>query len=116
MRQSRQKLLNKRFLLLLASIVAALSLGLVACGDDDDDDGGDGGGVSGSLQTSAIWTGAEAEAFQAVLDGFTEQNPDVTVKFNSAGEQLPTVLSTAVEGGNPPDIAFVAQPGLAEQF
>ena len=31
--------------------------------------------------------------------------PNVTVKYTSAGDQLPTVLSTAVQGGNPPDIA-----------
>ena len=49
--------------------------------------------------------------------------PNVTVKYTSAGDQLPTVLSTAVQGGNPPSIAAVAaarpheglrRPGRAE--
>ncbi|HET9213617.1 MAG TPA: ABC transporter substrate-binding protein, partial [Gaiellaceae bacterium] len=62
------------------------------------------------------WTGPEQEAFQAVLDGFTEQNPDVTVNYTSAGDQLPTQLSTAVEGGNPPDVAVLPQPGLMTDF
>ena len=40
-----------------------------------------------------------------MLDGFKEKYPDVTVKYKSAGDNTPTVLSTAVEGGNPPDLA-----------
>jgi hypothetical protein len=40
----------------------------------------------------------------------------VTVNFTSAGDQLPTQLSTAVEGGNPPDIAVLPQPGLMTDF
>jgi ABC-type glycerol-3-phosphate transport system substrate-binding protein len=64
----------------------------------------------------AVWTGAEQKAFQAVLDGFTEQNPDVKVNYTAAGDQLPTQLSTAVQGGNPPDIAALPQPGLMTDF
>ena len=65
---------------------------------------------------TAIWSGAEQEAFQAVIDGFTEANSGVTVNYTSGGDQLPTQLSTAVEGGNPPDIAFLGQPGLVRDF
>ena len=38
------------------------------------------------------------------------------VKYTSAGDNLATVLSTAVQGGNPPSVAFVAQPGLMQDF
>jgi alpha-glucoside transport system substrate-binding protein len=72
--------------------------------------------VSGTVAVMAVWTGAEQESFQAVLDGFTEQYPDVTVNYNSAGDQLPTVLGTAVEGGNPPDLAVLPQPGLMMEY
>ena len=78
--------------------------------------GGTGGGASGSVSVMAVWTGAEQKAFQAVLDGFTEQNPDVKVNYTAAGDQLPTQLSTAVQGGNPPDIAALPQPGLMTDF
>ena len=64
----------------------------------------------------AVWTGAEQAAFQAVLDGFKEQNPDVDVTYTAAGDQLPTQLSTAVQGGNPPDLAALPQPGLMTDF
>lgn len=51
-----------------------------------------------------------------MLDAFEEENPDVTVKYTSGGNNLPTLLSTAVRGGNPPDIAMIAQPGLIRDF
>ena len=105
-------------LYLLAVLVLALGAGMTGCGDDDDDDGGGGGGgeVSGDVRVAGVWTGQEAESFRAVLDGFTEENPDVNVEYDAAGDELPTVLSTAVEGGNPPDLAAIPQPGLIADF
>ena len=73
-------------------------------------------GVSGTISVIAVWTGEEQKSFQAVLDGFKAANPDVNVSYTSAGDQLPTVLATAVAGGNPPDIAMLPQPGLMKQF
>ncbi|HEY7004180.1 MAG TPA: extracellular solute-binding protein [Gaiellaceae bacterium] len=78
--------------------------------------GGTGGGASGSISVMAVWTGAEQAAFKAVIDGFTSKNPDATVNYTSAGDQLPTQLSTAVQGGNPPDVAALPQPGLMADF
>jgi ABC-type glycerol-3-phosphate transport system substrate-binding protein len=51
-----------------------------------------------------------------VLDKFTDENPDVDVKYTSAGDQLPTQLSTAVAGGNPPDVAVLTQQWLMKDF
>jgi ABC-type glycerol-3-phosphate transport system substrate-binding protein len=100
----------------LATIVAAFGLVIAGCGDDDGGGGGGGANVSGNLTISGVWTGQEARSFRAVLEGFTQDNPDVTVKYNPVGDQIPTVLSTAVQGGNPPDLAAVAQPGLVRDF
>jgi len=110
----------------LLAVLAALVLALAAagCGGDDGDGNGNGEGdtqavpegVSGNVAIMGVWTGDEQAAFEAVLDGFTEINPDVTVNYNPAGDQLPTVLATAVEGGNPPDIATLPQPGLMRDF
>ena len=69
-----------------------------------------------TVSIAGVWTGDEQKNFQAVLDGFKEQYPNVTVKYNPAGDQLPTVLATAVAGGKPPDMAAVAQPGLMRDF
>ena len=106
-------------LYLLAVLALALGAGITGCGDDDDDDGGGGAGggeVSGDVRVAGVWTGQEAESFRAVLDAFTEENPDVNVEYDAAGDELPTVLSTAVEGGNPPDLAAIPQPGLIADF
>jgi alpha-glucoside transport system substrate-binding protein len=73
-------------------------------------------GLSGSISITGVWTGAEQQNFQAVIDGFTKKNPGVKVKYTSSGDQTPTVLSTAVQGGNPPDLASVSQPGLMKDF
>jgi alpha-glucoside transport system substrate-binding protein len=109
-----------RRLFVFLALLAALAVAVVACGGDDEE-GGDGttpagGQVSGSISIMGTWSGAEQASFQAVIDGFTEQNPDVDVRYDSAGDELPTVLSTAVEGGNPPTIAAVAQPGLVQGY
>ena len=73
-------------------------------------------GLSGSIQIVGVWTGAEESAFNAVLDGFRKANPGVKVTYKSTGDNTPTVLATAVAGGNPPDLASVSQPGLVADF
>ena len=111
-------------LLLLALLALLVPLVTAGCGGDDDEEGEatgaaqtDGGeAVSGSVSVMSTWSGPEQASFEAVIDGFTEQNPDVDVTYDSAGDALPTVLSTAVEGGNPPDVALVPQPGLVQGY
>ena len=73
--------------------------------------------VSGSITFDGIWTGAEAKSFEAVIStSSTRQYPDVQVNYKPVGDNLPTVVSTAVAGGHPPDMADIAQPGLIKQF
>ena len=72
--------------------------------------------VSGGVSVISTWSGPEQASFEEVIAGFEEQYPDVDVSYDSAGDALPTVLSTAVEGGNPPDVAVVAQPGLIQGY
>jgi ABC-type glycerol-3-phosphate transport system substrate-binding protein len=72
--------------------------------------------ATGTISVQAVWSGAEQKSFEAVLAGFKKANPGVKVKYTSAGDQLPTVLATAVAGGNPPDIAVLPQPGLLHDF
>jgi alpha-glucoside transport system substrate-binding protein len=72
--------------------------------------------ASASISVLATWSGAEQKSFQAVLDAFTAQNPDVQVSYKSGGDQLAALLSTAIQGGNPPDIALIPQPGLMKSL
>src|SRR3954468_8338006 len=72
--------------------------------------------VKGDVSVVGIWTAAEQKNFQRVIDAFNKQYPNVKVKYNPAGDNTPTVLSTALSGGRPPDLASVGQPGLVKQF
>jgi ABC-type glycerol-3-phosphate transport system substrate-binding protein len=110
--------MRKRWLV-FALIVGALAFVAAGCGGGDDDGGGTAEGsedVTGSISTMGTWAGPEQESFEAVVAGFNELYPNVSVKFTSGGNNLAPLLSTAVQGGNPPDIACIAQPGLMAQF
>jgi alpha-glucoside transport system substrate-binding protein len=105
----------------LLALAAAALLALAGCGGNDDNGGGgtsttSASNVSGNVSVVGIWTGDEQKSFQAVIDRFNETYPNVRVKYTSAGDNVPTVVGTAVEGGNPPDIATIAQPGLIREF
>lgn len=107
------------WLLALLALALLTVLGAAGCGDDDSSSASEGAAntdVSGSLSVLGIWSGQEQASFQAVLDAFTTTYPNVSVTYNSAGDNLPTVLQTAVQGGNPPDVAFIAQPGTIQAF
>ena len=126
LRRNERGRLMKRQRKILLGLILVLGLVLLAagCGGDDDEAAGTTAAaattaeenVSGSVSVMGIWVGEEQKSFQAVVDGFKDVQPDVTVKYNPVGDNLPTVLGTAVQGGNPPDIAAIAQPGLMTQF
>src|SRR5947209_1261492 len=71
--------------------------------------------VKGNISIVGIWVAEEQKNFQRVVAAFNKQYPNVHVKYNPAGDNTPTVLSTALAGGRPPDLASVGQPGLVQQ-
>jgi alpha-glucoside transport system substrate-binding protein len=111
----------KRHSFTLAALLAVALLALTACGSSKKSSSGattsEGStDVSGKVSIVGVWTGDEQKHFQAVLNGFKEKYPNVNVTYRSTGDNTPTVLSTAVQGGNPPDLAAVSQPGLVNDF
>src|SRR5579864_8229400 len=72
--------------------------------------------VSGSVSFDGVWTGAEATAFGDVIKAFNKVYPKVHIAYNPVGNNVPTVLATAIAGGHPPDMADIAQPGLVKQL
>ncbi len=111
----------KRNTIALVALLAVALLALSACGSKKSSSGGTSTAegstdVSGKISIVGVWTGDEQKHFQAVLDGFKTKYPNVNVAYRSTGDNTPTVLSTAVQGGNPPDLAAVSQPGLVNDF
>lgn len=98
------------------SLIVALMMVLAACGGGEDlggeegDDGGDGGGGE-AIDVAAVWTGEEQKSFEAVLDAFTEET-GIETTYKSTGDDVGAFLGTQIEGGNPPDVAMLPQPGL----
>src|SRR4051794_2911889 len=104
--------------------VAVLAAGVAGCGSRSSSPGPTRGGkttssnasVKGDISVVGIWVAQEQKNFQRVIAAFNKQYPNVHVKYNPAGDNTPTVLSTALAGGRPPDLASVGQPGLVKQF
>ena len=99
----------------LTVVAGALVLVLSACagGDIEQQGGGDEGGGGGgeAIEVAAVWTGAEQESFNAVLDAFTEET-GIETTYKPTGDDVGAFLGTQIEGGNPPDVAMLPQPGL----
>ncbi|XVS67750.1 ABC transporter substrate-binding protein [Actinosynnema sp. CA-299493] len=96
----------------LTVLCAALVTALAGCGGAPAADGTSGGDA---LEVVGTWSGDEQERFEKVLARFTEQTGH-RVEYVPAGDELPTVLQTRLQGGNPPNVALIAQPGLVAQF
>jgi alpha-glucoside transport system substrate-binding protein len=89
-----------------------MALALGACGGDDDGGGTEAG--DGSITVFSLWGGSEQEAFQKVLDQFTE-NTGIETKYESARDFLP-VIRTRLAAGNPPDVAIIPRPGVVAEL
>ncbi|MDP2624117.1 MAG: extracellular solute-binding protein [Actinomycetota bacterium] len=99
----------------LIAFFAVFALVGAACGDDDTDTTAPTGG--GEIEV--VWIrGAdhpEGIAFLEVLAQFTAET-GIQVNYQGLGDDLPTILSTRVQGGDPPDVAVLAQPGLLKDL
>lgn len=106
-------------------LIVLFAVALLATACSDDDDGGDAGGGGGgggdgelagqTVEVAAVWSGAEQESFEAVLDEFESQT-GAEVTFTSTGDDIAAVLGTRIEGGDPPDVAILPQPGLLQDL
>ncbi|WP_405582217.1 ABC transporter substrate-binding protein [Streptomyces sp. NBC_01190] len=120
---------------LAVAAASALALTTAACGgggDKKDDSSGSppasstatsaaGSGVTlpdlhgQKIEVAAVWTGPEQQNFQKVLDAF-DKLTGAKSTFVPTGDSQSTFLGTKIEGGAPPDVAFLAQNGVLHQF
>jgi ABC-type glycerol-3-phosphate transport system substrate-binding protein len=102
---------------LVAAALALLTASLAAARTSNHAKPAGASAVSGTIVFDGIWTSSSgAKQFADVISAFNKKFPKVKVKYKSLGNNLPTILSTAVAGGRPPDMADIAQPGFVKQL
>lgn len=100
----------------VAAALSVIAIGVADCGSSPSSTSAATQDLKGqTIQVAGVWSGDEQRDFEQVLTVF-ERQTGATVQFTSAGDQLPTVLQTKIAGRNPPNIAFLAQPGAIVQF
>lgn len=67
-----------------------------------------------TVSVIAVWGGDELESFMAMVEPWEEET-GATVEYEGTRD-LGAVLTTRIEGGNPPDIAGIPGPGQLQQF
>ena len=91
----------------------AVAVSLLSCGGTGDDRPDIDDTV---LEVVGVWDDTEAAAFREVLATF-EARSGATVEYTSTeGEDIGAVLDARVADGDPPDVAFVPQPGLLGRY
>src|SRR5262249_44515670 len=100
----------------VAVTTALLAAGLAGAGTSSHARAHQNLAVSGTINFDGIWTAAEATAFGKVIAAFNKVYPKVKVNYHPVGNNLPTILATAITGGHPPDMADIAQPGTMRQY
>jgi alpha-glucoside transport system substrate-binding protein len=88
---------------------------MVACGGGSGDKtggspSGAAGADAGTVNVLGIWGSSELDSFNAMVAGWKGK-----VNFTGSREITP-LLTTRVEGGNPPDVALPAEIGLFQKF
>jgi alpha-glucoside transport system substrate-binding protein len=113
MRMLRQK---QRLLPFFALALVAV-LGLAACGGEEEETPAAGAPAPriGSVSVIHQWvSGGEPQSFKAVVAPWEQLTGG---KVEDLGTRdLLAILTTRVEGGNPPDIAALAAPGTMQKF
>ncbi|MEU7938900.1 ABC transporter substrate-binding protein [Microbispora bryophytorum] len=109
-------------------MVACLALAAAAaCGSDSGGEPAASGSASAAaggaakalegvnVEVAAKWTGDEQANFEKVLKAF-EDKTGAKVTYASTGEDTGAYLGPRIQGGNPPDVAILPQPGLVQQY
>jgi alpha-glucoside transport system substrate-binding protein len=109
-----------------AAILAGLAVAVAACGNapttTQPTDAASSAPASGAktlegvkLEVAAKWTGAEQKNFEQVLKAFSDKT-GAKVTYASTGEDTGAYLGPRIQGGSPPDVAILPQPGLVKQY
>src|SRR6185437_926961 len=115
-REGRRMTRRRTAVALLVVAGALLVAGLAAAGTRSHNHLTGTSAVSGTVNFDGVWTATDATNFGKVIAAFHKVYPKVKVNYHPIGNNLPTVLATAIAGGHPPDMADIAQPGTLKQY
>ncbi|MCF7890145.1 ABC transporter substrate-binding protein [Candidatus Bipolaricaulota bacterium] len=96
-------MVKKSFSIVLIGLLLAGAMTIVGFAQDN------------KVSIAVTWSGEELEAFKKTVKIF-EEDTGIDVTVESIGRDIATVLVTRVEGGNPPDVAAIPNPGQMEEF
>ncbi|GGX68366.1 ABC transporter substrate-binding protein [Streptomyces hiroshimensis] len=130
MRTSLRSVRGARSALALLA-AGTLALSAAGCSDDGDGAGAPDGGKGTSdvirhtvqlpklngqkLKVTAVWTGAEQKGFTKVLEEFSRRT-GAEVAYVPSGDDMSAFVGSKIEGGDPPDVAMLQQPGALREF
>jgi alpha-glucoside transport system substrate-binding protein len=69
----------------------------------------------GTIDVMAVWSGTEQQHFERVVAGF-EASTHFTVTYLPAPGGVPAALAAKLAAGDPPDVAFLPQPGVLREY
>ena len=100
---------------LWALVLVAVLIAAACGGDDDNGDGngnGDGGGGenTGSVSVFSAMEPFEADALNAIIDEQINADADYDAEVEASGD-FEEQSQIRIEGGNPPDVIMLPQPG-----
>ncbi|MBF8194044.1 carbohydrate ABC transporter substrate-binding protein [Nonomuraea sp. K274] len=109
-----------------AAILTGLAIAVAACGNaptttqPTESGSAPASGAAKTLQgvkleVAAKWTGDEQKNFEQVLKAFSDKT-GAEVTYASTGEDTGAYLGPRIQGGSPPDVAILPQPGLVQQY
>ena len=102
--------MNRSFFARPVAALIVLVLAISACGPSPRATGS----IGGTVSVLATWGGAEQESFLAMVKPF-EDKTGVKVQYEGTRD-INAILTTRVQGGNPPDVSGLPGPGQMTQF
>ena len=96
-------------------VMAAVVMVATACGSSGDDEARGQPLRGHQLEVAAVWAGEEQVNFEKVLRRF-EARTGADVRFTSTGRDIASALAARLQGGDPPDVAILPQPGLLAEL
>ncbi|HYM50078.1 MAG TPA: extracellular solute-binding protein [Candidatus Limnocylindrales bacterium] len=104
--------MSKRGSLGKLAMAAVMGIAVAACGNGNATTSPS-ATIGGSVSLWAEWTSTEQTAFLNALQPFQTQT-GITVNYAGKGSNMDTSLAAAVQGGAPPDVALVPDPGTLQ--